>query len=259
MTRADDFVSGDRLPDIAYRTDAPEEIVHPRVTTRDGVSVVYSHNERDAAHKGFVPVAEFLRRLAARAPNLAATGYRPSNGRQTTISFNKADRVTLSPRLEAHLSSLGAPNEGKSVAVVDFIANLWPLYTQDVQNGIRCARSLQDGTLVWPVDESDWDEERGTVRVHWQGDASRETLVDGDQLATLALERYVRLHGTGASEESIAAELWFMARHFHFKTGCHVYLPQLHEPAHPLIRAGRTAVRMGEGVLVNTASKLMGI
>lgn len=97
------------------------------------------------------------------------------------------------------------------------------------------------------------------MRAWWQGDPQRETLIDGDQIATLALERYVRLHGVGASEEAIAAELWFMARHFHFKTGCHTYLPQLQEPAHPLVRAGRTALRMGEGVLVNTVSRFMGI
>lgn len=149
--------------------------------------------------------------------------------------------------------------EGKSGAIVGFLANLMPLYTQEDRDGVWCARSLQDGTLILPVDESDWDEERGTVRVWWQGDPQRELLADGDQLATLALERYVRLHGVGASEEAIAAELWFMAKHFHFKTGCHAYLPQLQEPALPLVRAGRTALRMGEGVLVNTISRLMGI
>jgi hypothetical protein len=259
MSHADDFIHDGRLADIAYRTDAPEEVVHPRVTTRDGVPVVYLHNERDETHKGFVPVTEFLHRLARREPNLAATGYRPSNNRQTTISFNKADRVTLSPRLEAHLSSLRARREGKSAAVVRFLSNLLPLYTHENRDGIWCARSLQEGTVVWPVDESDWDEERGTVRVQWQGDARRESMVDGDYLVTLALERYVRLHGTGASEEAIAAELWFMARHFHFKTGCHVYLPDLPEPPHPLVRAGRAAVRMGEGVLVNLFSKLAGV
>ena len=135
--------------------------------------------------------------------------------------------------------------------MVGFLANLMPLYTPEESDGIWCARSLQDGTLILPVDESEWDEERGTVRVHWQGDPARESLVDGDQIATLALERYVRLHGTGASEEAIAAELWFMARHFHHKTGCHVYLPQLPEPPGALIRFGRKAMEIGQGVLSN--------
>ncbi len=72
---------------------------------------------------------------------------------------------------------------------------------------------------------------------------------------SIALERFVRLHGVGAHEDDIAAELWFMARHFHFKTGCSVYLPNLKEPAHPLIRAAK---RFGEGVLTNLASKVVG-
>lgn len=146
----------------------------------------------------------------------------------------------------------------KSRALVGFLANLMPLYTHESRNGISCARSLQDGTLVLPVDESDWDEEPGTVRVHWQGDPQRESVVDGASLVTVALERYVRLHGAGQSEEAIAAELWFMARHLHYKTGCHVYLPQLEEPAGAWMRAGRSALRFGQGVLVNLVSKLLG-
>ena len=148
---------------------------------------------------------------------------------------------------------------GKSAAIVGFLANLLPLYDGERLDGLWCARSLQDGTLILSVDESEWDEERGTVRVRWQGDSQREALVDGEYLATLALERYVRLHGVGADEEAIAAELWFMARHFAFKTGCELYLPQLREPPGPLVRAGRVAMRMGEGVLVNVMSKVAGI
>lgn len=255
--RAEDFIVNGCLPDIEYRTNVPEEIVCPRVTWRDGVPVVYLHNERAAAHKGFVPVAEFLRRLARREPNLACTGYR-ANGRQITIPFYKDDRVTLSPRLQEWLATLSAPRNGKSAAVVGFLFNLIPLYIGEDREGVWCARSLQDGTLILPVDESDWGEERGTVRVLWQGDPTRESLVDGDQIAALALERYVRLHCTGASEEVIAAEMWFMARHFQNKTGCEAFLPQLPEPSHPLIRVGRTALRMGEGLLVNTLSRYVG-
>lgn len=254
MSQAADFIRESRLPDIEYRTDAPEEVVCPRVTYRDGVAVVYVHKERAAAHKGSIPVAEFLQRLARREPGLAATGYR-GNGRQTTITFDKSDRVTLSPRLQAWLSSLSAPREGKSAAIVGFLANLLPIYTHENRDGVWCARSLQDGTLVLPADEAGWDEERCTVRVFWQGDPARTSEVDGDALATLALDRYVRLHGAGATEEAIADELWFMARHFHHKTGCHAGFQQLRAPAHPVVRAAR---KIGEGVLVNAVSRLMG-
>jgi hypothetical protein len=253
MSRAEDFIRGDHLPDIVYRTIPPEEDVCPRITIKEGTACVYMHNERHAPHKGFVPVAEFLHRLARGEPNLAVTGYR-ANGKQTTVSFNRSERVTLSPRLLAYLSTLTAPRHGKSAAVVAFLANLMPLYTHEDRDGIWCARSLQDGTLVLPVDESDWEEERGTVRMLWQGDAARETLVDGSDIATLALERYVRLHGTGATEEAIAAELWFMAEHFRFKTGCHLYLPQLKEPPGAWTKAGRKALEIGQGILTNLMS-----
>lgn len=146
----------------------------------------------------------------------------------------------------------------KSEAVVSFIGNLLPLYDSMQCEGIWCARSMQDGTLILPVDESEWDEERGTVRVRWQGDRLREQQVEGPWIATLAIERYVRLHGAGAEEEVIAAELWYMARHFYFKTDCHVYLPQLPDPPRALVRAGRVAARWGEGILVNLFSKLAG-
>lgn len=141
---------------------------------------------------------------------------------------------------------------GKSAAIVGFLASLLPLYDVERHGQDWCARSLQDGTLILPIDESGWDEERGTVRVRWQGDPQRESEVDGSLLATLALERYVRLHGAGASEEAIAGELWFMGRHFHFKTGCHVYLPQLQEPPSRLVKAARAAMRIGGGVLTTS-------
>jgi hypothetical protein len=137
----------------------------------------------------------------------------------------------------------------KSAAIVGFIANLLPLYMGELHGNDWCARSLQDGTLILPIDASDDDD--AWVNIHWQGDAMRRTEVLGEWIATLALERYVRLHGVGAGEEAIAAELWFMAEHFRLKTGCHIYLPELSEPPHPLARAAKAAAKMGQGILVN--------
>lgn len=45
-----------------------------------------------------------------------------------------------------------------------------------------------------------------------------------------------------------------MANHFTHKTGCHVYLPHLPDPPSSLARAGRTALKMGQGILVNLLS-----
>lgn len=115
---AANFITDDRLPDIAYRTNAPEEIVHPRITTRDGVRGVYLHKERHESHGGFMPVSEFLNRLAHGEPGLAVTGYRPSNNVQTTISFGKRDRVTLSPRLEEFLAGIRSSGQNAVRQVV---------------------------------------------------------------------------------------------------------------------------------------------
>lgn len=146
----------------------------------------------------------------------------------------------------------------KSESIVRFIANLLPLYHGERHGKEWCARSLQDGTLILPFNAEEDPDDDGWVRVRWQGKKKRQTEVRGELIATLALERYVRLHGAGASEDAIAAELWFMARHFHFKTGCHVYLPQLPEPPHPLTRGARHVAEMGRGVIVNMFSKLLG-
>lgn len=148
--------------------------------------------------------------------------------------------------------------KGKSVEVVRFLANLMPLYDGEQHGALWCARSLHDGTLIAPIDESEWDEERGRVRMHWHGDPARECEVEGELLVAVALERYVRLHGVGNTEEAIAAELWYMARHFHIKTGCMAYLPQLSEPPSSWAQARRTAAEFGKGILVNLMSKPFG-
>lgn len=148
---------------------------------------------------------------------------------------------------------------GKSEAVVGFIANLLPLYDGERHDDLWCARSLTDGTLILPIDQADSDDEQCWVRVRWQGDPAREQEARGDMLVTVALERYVRLQGAGYDEEAIAGELWFMAQHFHFKTGCRVYLPQLQEPPSQLRKIGRAIAKFGSGVLVNVFSKLSGI
>lgn len=145
----------------------------------------------------------------------------------------------------------------KSAAIVAFIANLLPIYTGERHGTHWCARSLQDGTLVMPFDagpDGDADDE-GWVNIHWQGDEMRRTEVFGQWIVTIAVERYARLHGASASEEDLAAELWFIARHFEFKTGCHLYFPELREPPHPFVRSAK---QLGQGILVNLISKPFG-
>lgn len=141
-----------------------------------------------------------------------------------------------------------------SAAVVGFIANLLPIFTHDNHGSLHCARSLLDGTLVLPVSADEWADEDAMVRIHWQGDANRSSVVQGELFATPIVERYVRLHAAGATEDAVAAELWFMTKHFTHKTGRTLYLPNLREPPHPVVRAGRKALEIGEGILVNLLS-----
>lgn len=149
--------------------------------------------------------------------------------------------------------------QGKSAAIVGFIANLLPLYDGEKNGDVWCARSMQDGTLILPVDESEWDEERGTVLVRWQGDVSREQHAEGSYIATLALVRYVEVHHVGQSSKYLAAELEQMALHFHFKTGCSPYLPY-EKPSTDLAEAVSGAVqRLGETVVASLLTKAAGI
>jgi hypothetical protein len=148
---------------------------------------------------------------------------------------------------------------GKSAAIVGFLANLLPLYSGEQRDGVWCARSMLDGTLVLSVDESGHDEELGIVCVHWQGDSQREQHVDGTYIATLALVRYVELHHLGRPGPHVAAELEGLAQHFHFKTGCSLYLPY-DKPAPDLANAVSKAVgRMGESTVVGLLLKAAGL
>lgn len=104
------LVSDHALPDISYRTKARPEVIHPRVVKKDGGLCVYARKEH-------VPLADFLKRLAASEEGLWVAGYRPSNGRQTTISFNQVERVEISPRLQKLLLDIAAGESGDTLAL----------------------------------------------------------------------------------------------------------------------------------------------
>lgn len=103
MDDLEQFIDGNHLRGVSYRTDKPQEIVHPRIVRRDGVTLIYLHNLRHLSHGGHVPVTVFLEELARGVPGLTATGYR-ANKKHTTLTFDKKDRVKLSPALQAYLS-----------------------------------------------------------------------------------------------------------------------------------------------------------
>lgn len=148
--------------------------------------------------------------------------------------------------------------ETKSELIISFMTKLSPVFITEPYGGWEKAISISDGTTYSAVDESEFEEERGLVRVCWQGDVARQVELDGEDVAAFALERYVRFHTAGQAEEIVHAELWHMARHFHFKTGCNANMPMLKEPDGALGRMRGKASRMGEGLLVNLVSEVFG-
>ncbi|MFC5436604.1 hypothetical protein ACFPME_08545 [Rhodanobacter umsongensis] len=106
-----------------------------------------------------------------------------------------------------------------SQSIVDFIAQLLPLYTCQHADGHECALSLLDGTLILPVDESHAAEEEGWVAVFWQGDSHRRSEVIGTQLASLAVCRHVELVGAGLAATERAAHRAHLAERFYRRTG----------------------------------------
>jgi hypothetical protein len=107
---------------------------------------------------------------------------------------------------------------GPSHRIVDFISKLLPLYIHEEVEGVWCARSLVDGTLILPMDEPD-DYEEGFVTVHWQGDSSRVTTVQGIFIASYAVTKYVELHTLAERSKDTNSEMIRLAHHFTVKTG----------------------------------------
>jgi hypothetical protein len=94
---------------------------------------------------------------------------------------------------------------GLSQRIVDFIAELMPLYTFQFADGHDCALSLVDGTLLMPVDESSSERDEGWVVVLWQGDAQRRSEVPGPLMAYQAALRCAEFHGVGRLPAEVAA------------------------------------------------------
>lgn len=105
-----------------------------------------------------------------------------------------------------------------SQTVVQFIANLHPLYIGELHEGVHAARCIDDGTLVFPVEE-DEDDQNGRVRVCWQGIKANSSELPGCAYAAIAIQRYVTLVYAAHSPEVQRAQLLFYAEHFAVKTG----------------------------------------
>lgn len=149
----------------------------------------------------------------------------------------------------------------KSQNIVNFIGSLMPLYIHEHYEGKVCARSLTDGTLVLPFTSEEEDDEYNDawVEIYWQGDKNRRTTVLGELFITPILEKYVRLHGVGATEEQVAEELRFISQHFNFKTDCHPYFAKLGESPTFMDKSLQSVKKFGSGLLVDGIKKLVGL
>jgi hypothetical protein len=143
-----------------------------------------------------------------------------------------------------------------SQRIVDFIGGLLPLYIEDEVDGVWCARSLSDGTLICPVEEMEACED-GFVTVHWQGDQARQTLVQGQFMASLAVAKYVELHYLAENAKGPREEIEHLANHFTVKTGALLTF-QLPDSELPEL-IGKAVGKVGEAVVTEAIKKLVGL
>lgn len=148
----------------------------------------------------------------------------------------------------------------KSQAIVRFIGNLLPLYTQVELEGKTCALSLTDGTVVAPVIDPDLDpsDDDGWVNVYWQGNPDRRTEVAATLFASQAVLRYIELRSAGLPPDAFRREREDLAAHFTHKTGTSLYF------AESWVESERTArIKKWQGkvlgVLASAAAKHFGI
>lgn len=140
--------------------------------------------------------------------------------------------------------------------IVQFIDHLSPLYIHDKVDGVWCARSLSDGTLICPFMETE-DDENGFVTVHWQGDPSRQTVVQGVFMASLAVARYVELHHMAANAKATRDEMERLSNHFTFKTGESLIFETRDSGLYELI--GKAVLKVGEATVTEILKKQIGL
>jgi hypothetical protein len=140
-----------------------------------------------------------------------------------------------------------------SQAIVDFIAHLLPLYVEEVSDGQRRARCLQDGTLVGTSPEMG-DE---FVSVCWHGDPVRRSTVLATFMASIAVARYVELRYVAEGQRETRAEMAHLSQHFEHKTGETL---AFESPPSALMDAALTAAaKLGEDAVKEALKKLAGL
>lgn len=147
-------------------------------------------------------------------------------------------------------------SDNSSQRIVNFIGHLLPLYVQESVNGVWGARSLGDGTLILPIDEPE-DTADGFVAVHWQGDPTRRTEVQGVFIASVAIARYTELHHTATFSKEMRREIEHISDHFTIKTGKTL---TFEAPGADLLdMIGRAVGKVGEATVMELLKKTAGL
>jgi hypothetical protein len=146
---------------------------------------------------------------------------------------------------------------GPSYSIVNFISKLLPLYIHEEVDGIWCARSLVDGTLILPMDELEYEQE-GFVTVYWQGDLSRVTTVQGVFIASYAVTKYVELHNLAERSEDTKSEMLRLAHHFTIKTGKSLSF-DMHDDAELFQLIGKAISKLGQETVIEIFKKSIGL
>ncbi len=143
-----------------------------------------------------------------------------------------------------------------SQSIVDFIGHLLPLYVQEEFGGVRCARSLVDGTLIVPFEEPE-DEQNGWVKIHWQGDPARVSEVQGVFIASVAVARYVELHHRATHAKNTQSAMAHLSDHFVVKTGESLVFDAPDSELVPLV--GKAVTKIGETAVMELLKKQVGL
>lgn len=147
--------------------------------------------------------------------------------------------------------------EGLSHRIAGFISKLLPLYIEEEVDGVWCARSLVDGTLILPMEE-DEDNENGFVTIRWQGDPSRTTIVQGVFIASYAVAKYVELNHLAERAKNTKDEMRRLAHHFTVKTGAYLSF-EMDDDSELFPLIGKAVSRLGQEAVIELIKKQIGL
>lgn len=150
---------------------------------------------------------------------------------------------------------------GRSENIVSFINHLIPAYIHEKINGVICARSLIDGTLILPVDdlEDEHDGSSAFVMVHWQGDPGRHTTALGSQYAAIAIAKYFELQATLQGKPPTKEEIRGLVRHYAIKTGEELIYSDAENDANLSPLVTKAVKKLGEVAVIQLLRKAIGM